>query len=182
MKNTTLDLRTYAFTPNDQLLFDANIWMFIYGPQRNPTDWRPTLYSRALSNALSAVSSLFIDVLVLSEYINRHARLEHQVLISAKAAPDDFKQFRKSPDYQPIALAIAGNVRRILQLCHRVESDFESLDIVSLINEFETTPSDFNDLVLASLCQSRGLTLVTHDSDYKDRGLRVITANSKLMT
>jgi predicted nucleic acid-binding protein len=180
MKNTTLDIRTYSFAAADQLFFDANIWLYIYGPQRTPADWKSALYSRALSYALSAGSGLFVDVLVISEFINRYARLEHQVLLNTAAAAD-FKQFRNSPNFKPIAQTIAGNVRRIMQHSRRVGSDFESLDIAALVSEYEIGSSDFNDQVLASLCRSRGFSLVTHDIDFNDRGLNVITANKHLM-
>lgn len=60
MKNTTLDIRTYSFTPSDQLLFDANIWLYIYGPQGNPTDSRTRQYSGAMSYALRAGSQLSV--------------------------------------------------------------------------------------------------------------------------
>lgn len=41
---------------------------------------------------------------------------------------------------------------------------------------------DFNDQVLAELCKSRNLTLVTHDGDFKDLGLNLLTANQSLLS
>jgi predicted nucleic acid-binding protein len=56
-----------------------------------------------------------------------------------------------------------------------------NIDIFALLNEFEQGDSDFNDQVITTLCQSRGLSLVTHDADFRDRGLTVITANNRLL-
>lgn len=178
MKNDAHRITNYVFMPGDNLLFDANIWLFIYGPQGDPRDWRTRTYSKSLANALKAGSSLYIDVLVLSEFINRYARLEHKL---QKASPYRFKTFRDSSAFKPIAKHIANDVRRIVGLCIRTESGFESVDIADLLNEFGRGNSDFNDQVLTALCQTRGLTLVTHDADFKDCGVAILTANRRLL-
>jgi len=56
------------------------------------------------------------------------------------------------------------------------------LNIVALVDEYEKGNSDFNDQVLAELCKSKGLTLVTDDSDFADTGLTIVTANQRLLT
>jgi hypothetical protein len=53
-RNNTYRLAGYTFLPTDRLLFDANVWMYVYGPQGNPGDWRTSAYSKALSSALKA--------------------------------------------------------------------------------------------------------------------------------
>jgi len=32
MPYNTLDVTSYDFTQNDELLLDTNIWLFVYGP------------------------------------------------------------------------------------------------------------------------------------------------------
>ena len=51
-----------------------------------------------------------------------------------------------------------------------------------LIDEFEKADSDFNDQILAELCKRRNLKLVTHDADFRDRGLNILTTNPRLLT
>ncbi len=179
-KNKAEDIRRYTFQPTDALLIDANVWLSIYGPSA-PTDWKAQVYSRALNGMLAASSQIYIDVLVLSEFINRWARLEHGLCYSDPASRPPFKQFRQSPGFRPVAQAIAVAARRILQVCTRLESGFSTLDISALINEYEEGESDFNDQVLAELCRRNGLKLVTHDGDFKDRGLTLVTANRYLL-
>jgi len=130
---------------------------------------------------LAANCRIYIDVLILSEYINRYARLRHSLLKATPGISSDFKQFRKSGEFAAIASDIAGDVRQILKHCDRLESNFATLDIASLVDEFEKGDSDFNDLVLAELCRNGNLTLVTHDGDFKDCGLTVLTANQSLL-
>ena len=66
--------------------------------------------------------------------------------------------------------------------CERIENEFAALDIDALMDEFEKGDSDLNDQILAELCKRRNLKLVTHDSDFKDRGLVVLTANKALLS
>jgi predicted nucleic acid-binding protein len=131
---------------------------------------------------LTAQSRIFIDVLIVSEFINAYARLKYNILRSKSAAPADFKQFRRSAVFKPIAKDIAGDVRQILKHCMRVESGFSTLNIQALITEYEQGDSDFNDQVLADLCRSKGLKLVTDDGDFGAQGLALVTANRRLLS
>ena len=69
-----------------------------------------------------------------------------------------------------------------MKSCTRTGSGFASVDIASLIDEYEKGESDFNDQMLTELCKSRGLTFVTDDGDFKGLGLSLITANKKLLS
>jgi predicted nucleic acid-binding protein len=181
MPSNVQDITSCAFSDSDRLLLDANVWMFVHGPNK-PGDNRVAVYSRALAKILAARSAIHIDVLVLSEFINRYARLRHNILRSSAGAPADFKQFRNSADFKPVAQDIAGAVRRVLKDCTRTGSGFASVDIASLMDEYEKGESDFNDQMLTELCKSRGLTFVTDDGDFKGLGLSLITANKKLLS
>lgn len=177
MTNKVWSVSKYEFQPEDELFFDANVWLFIYGPHR-PGDTRVAKYSDAFAKILNAQSRIYIDVLIISEFFNTYARLKwKQVAPSVK----NFKKFRKSTSFKPIAHAIASDVKRILKHCTRIENGFESLDIDSLIAEFEDGDADFNDQVITSLCKNRGLKLVTDDGDFRIQGIPVVTANKKLL-
>lgn len=176
MKNNSSEISTHAFTPNDELLLDANIWLSIYGFAK-PGDHRSVIYSKALSEMLAANCRICVDVLILSEYVNAYARFRYNLLNTSVV----FKNFRKSADFKPIAADIAGDVRQILKHCERIESDLPVCDIDALIDEFEKADSDFNDQILAELCKRSNLKLVTHDADFKDRGLNILTANQRLL-
>ncbi|MCZ7667864.1 MAG: hypothetical protein M5U34_11985 [Chloroflexi bacterium] len=94
----------------------------------------------------------------------------------------DFKQFRKSSDFQPIAQDIAANMKRVLQHTTPIASGFELLALDDLLNTYAAGNSDFNDQVLAALCQTAGLTLVTDDADFRGQGIPIITNNRNLLT
>ena len=67
---------SYEFAESDALFLDTNIWLYVYAPQA-PNDWRTRIYSKSLGKILTAKSKIFIDALVLSEFINRYARFAY---------------------------------------------------------------------------------------------------------
>jgi hypothetical protein len=130
---------------------------------------------------LVANCRVYTDVLIISEFVNRYARLRHQLLVGRRGIPPDFKRFRATPTFKAIASDIAADTKKILSGCTRVESGFTALDLDTLVNSYGTGDSDFNDLVLAELCQSKGFILVTDDGDFKGKNIAVLTANRRLL-
>lgn len=179
MSDNVFNVDHYHFSDQDSLFLDTNIWLYIYGPQA-PGDKRVVAYSKALQKILHAGSKIFLDVLVLSEFINRYARLEFYRSRSPQKK-SDFKDYRKSTDFKPVAKAIADVCRRIAKNCLPIESGFTSANMEAVITDYEDKQPDFNDLILMELCKSKGLKLVTHDSDFKEQGLTLITANRRLL-
>lgn len=179
--SNTIDITVHKFAETDKLFFDANIWLSLYGPQGAPNDPRTQIYSNALAKAMRAKSQIWVDVLVVSEFINRFARIEYDIFYPKNARRPDFKQFRNSPEFKPISQAIAAAVRNILKLAARIESGFSVIDINALLTEFETSPNDFNDQILTGICTTNSLVLVTHDFDFKGKGINILTANRKIL-
>lgn len=177
MANKVLAVANYDFKSEDELFVDANVWLFVYGPQK-PRDARVAAYSHALAKILAAQCRIYIDVLIVSEFINTYARLKWNVMGKPYT---DFKRFRKSADFTPVARDIAADVRRVLNHCLRIENGFETLDIDGVLAEYAAGGSDFNDQVITALCKTRGLKLVTDDGDFGGRGIPVVTANSRLL-
>lgn len=177
MAASVTDLRGYRFLREEELFLDANIWVFVFGPQR-PGNVRVAAYSSAFSQMLSQNCRIYIDVLVLSEFINTYARLRWRTGGGLKS---DFKQFRQSQDFKPLARDIAEDTQRLMKHCIQIDDGFESLDISSLIAEYAAGDSDFNDQVIASLCERRRFKLVTDDGDFAGQGISVLTANRRLL-
>ena len=171
------EVSRYKFTTKDHLFLDANIWLYLHGPQQPQTPSYVKTYSNAYKRILSAQSKIYIDALIVSEFINRYARLQHNLL----APSQSFKAFRSNPFFKIHAQDIVDAVKRILKHCSRIESGFEKLRIDALLDDYAAGGSDFNDQVIAELCKGIGLTLVTHDGDFRDPGLTVLTANRNLL-
>ena len=68
----------HNFTSTDKLFLDANIWLYLYCPQGSKDYWVKT-YSNVFDRILNAESRIYIDVLVVSEFINTFARQEYEL-------------------------------------------------------------------------------------------------------
>ena len=59
MKNKAVSLKSYHFQSEDKLFFDANIWLFIYGPQEQKNSRNMGIYSSAFRRILEAQSRIY---------------------------------------------------------------------------------------------------------------------------
>ena len=179
---STIFIDHYTFTDQDVLLFDTNIWFFIYGPQK-PKDSKVSIYSNALKHILAANSQIYIDTLIISEFINTYSRRQFQIIQEIKNKPyTDFKSFRKSKDFTDISKDISETVKQILKNCRLTKIEFELDDMVRLLTEYAIGNSDFNDQIIVDICRKNKLKRVTDDGDFKSADISIVTANQGLLT
>lgn len=145
MSKQVYPIDDYQLMPNDALLFDTNIWLYLYSPQGEQYPRVKRKYNLAFRRIRSAKVPIWIDVLVLSEFIN--ATLDLFTITCPK--PSNFKVFRNSADFKPVAEQIAKYSRRILGKCDRTDSGFESVDLDAIVVDYAGGDADFNDLILA---------------------------------
>ena len=177
MRDKAGEIRHYNFTPQDKLFLDTNIWLYLYGPPKPRSYWR-SIYASVFNRMLRVKSRIYIDVLVVSEFINAYARLKWR---DASSYPNAFKTFRNSPDFKPVAQNITTHVKQIMKHCTRVESDFVTLPIDDLLADYISGDFDFNDQVITEICKNNGFTLITNDGDFKTQEISILTANAKLL-
>ena len=177
MENNIQAVGLYTFTHRDKLFLDANIWLYLFGPEDRRNHWNQ-IYSQVFNRILDANSQVYIDVLVVSEFINAYARMKQKIV-----APyiNSFKNFRSSPYFKPVAEDIADDVELVLSYCSKIESGFTALPMNALLNDYATGDCDFNDQVITEICKNNGFTLITNDSDFKTQEVPILTANSKLL-
>ena len=180
MKSKPVSVEKHAFSGNDKILVDANIWLYGYGPQADPKDRKTRQYSAAFKKILAAKSSIFVDVLIVSEFVNRYSRMEFQIK-NPNAKGEGFKSFRKSAAFGPIAKAIVADLNRIFKDCKCLDTCFEKMNRMGLLSELEREYPDFNDLILAEICKSNGLMLLTHDEDFTKFDVPLLTANRNML-
>ena len=183
MKNKAYDLSQWSFSAQDRVLPDANFWINVFGPapvvgQRGR---RIQNYSRGFQDMLQNKATLFIDVLILSEFVNTLARLEFNTNFKNTYGPTGFKQFRNSADFLPAARVIASESRKILRHCQRLDHAFSESDVPRLLAEFEQGGEDFNDQLIIEVAKKHSLTLLTDDGDMTNGGVTVLTANPRLI-
>lgn len=168
---------SYIFSYRDKLFLDANVWLYLFGPRQPRNHWNQ-IYSQVFNRILKANSQIYIDVLVVSEFINAYARMKQKVV-----APhiNTFKNFRSSPYFKSVAEDIADDVELVLTHCSKIESGFTALPMDDLLADYATGNFDFNDQVITEICKNNGLTLITNDSDFKTQEIPILTANSNLL-
>ena len=172
-----MEVRHHNFTSKDKLFLDTNIWLYLFSP-REPGDRWKQIYSEVFERILKANSRIYVDVLVLSEFINAYARTKWRA-----AAPHirSFKDFRSSRGFKPVAEDITAGVREIVSHCSRIESGFTMLPMNDLLDDYISGDSDFNDQVITGICKSNGFTLITNDGDFKTQEIPILTANPRLL-
>lgn len=181
MTTQVIDALRYGFSDRDRILIDANVWLYLFGP-KPPNSAAARSYS-AVFKALQGTKALvFLDVLVLSEFVNRFARDEHQVAVrSGVPVSSNFKIFRDSSDFVPIAQAIARSVALIGKFAQPIDHPLTAFNLPALISEFEKGSRDLNDQLLAETCKKNGLALLSNDADLSHTGILVLTTNPGLL-
>jgi len=169
-------IKNYEFSQPQSFFFDTNIWLYIYGPI-SWQDPRSEIYSSALKKIRASNGSIYINCMIISEFINAFSRIEFR----QQSQFSRYKDFRNSPGFRAVAQDIAYNVRKILKNTLACDSDFVAINLPEIIDIFEQGKYDFNDLVFAEVCRSKEMIFVTHDKDFSDMGVEVLTANGRLL-
>lgn len=178
MKNKAIDARKHAFTNADSILFDANILLYLYGPVVDPSKWEVQAYSKIFADVLNGGAQLFLDVLVVSEFINRFARLEMKRLQPGQV---EFKVFRNSTDFISVAKTIEAQVTQIFTICKPIDHFYSEWNHTNVLSNFGLGNFDYNDQLIAENCRKHQLVLLTDDKDFIEGGITVLTANNKLL-
>lgn len=179
MKNKAYNLSAYPFYKGESLLFDTNVWLYLF-PVPAVRAYRHSLkYSSALKSMLQVGAQPVVDALVLSEYLNRYCRIEWNA--NHKAKYRDFKAFRVSTDFVSVGRAAVVFASRILKLGQRHDHPFSYVNIVQVLSNVESGANDFNDGLLVETCRHHGWKIVTNDSDFTVGGIEVLTTNPKLL-
>ena len=179
MRNKAHDLSAYAFSSGETLLLDANVWLFLFPAPSDRLPGFATRYSGALKRMLAARTRLALDVLILSEYLNRYCRIEWSAL--HRTAYPQFKSFRQSSDFASVGQGAALYAHHMLRLCSRHDHLFATADVAQALTDFELGAHDFNDGLLAETCRHHGWKLVTDDRDFTNGGIEVLTTNPVLL-
>lgn len=171
---------SHRFSRRDRLFFDTNVWLRIHTVGYDPNDQNVKAYSSAFRRCLVAGCPIFVDVIVLSEFVNRYARWMFETQPEPQRAKG-FKSYRNSSAFKPVAKEIADACRRIMGVCKRLDDPFCQVDPEELLSEFETGKVDLNDQLITRLCAAQNLTLITDDGDFGGVGVPILTANRRML-
>jgi len=154
----------------------------VQGP-KGYAEWDVGAYSQVFKNILGAGCRPFIDITVLSEYLGKYLHIRYNFLCGqVPDLPRWGKPFRRSPHFASVANDAVQDARRVLSFCQKTETAFVAADVFALVDAVAQGKLDFNDLLIAETCRAQNLTLVTSDSDFRGLGIRILTANRKLLS
>jgi predicted nucleic acid-binding protein len=173
------DIDTYAFDRQSEYFLDTNVWLYVYGPMA-PRNHFSRIYSNALKRLRNSGASVFIDVLVTSEFMNSWARLEYR-RAGGDATFGEFKTFRTDAKFAPVAADIAYGIRQVLALANRTGTAFANINFDPVVDAFQTGSIDLCDQLIVETCRARKFVLLTNDGDMKKADVPIATANSSLL-
>lgn len=151
-----------------QYFFDANVWLDLFpGTSTRVSKWA-TDYSDFLARIQRDGGTIIFNVLVLSEYVNRLCRTEHEVYQKLAKKEIKYKDYRRLSQFKDVSRAAADSAAEIMQLSVlQKEGVFDSdIDIEKCLATFASGDSDINDLFFADICVKNGWSFVTSDFDF----------------
>jgi len=171
---STKDIKT--ITNNRSVFFDANVLIYIFWPT-TPSDAKAKSYSSIFTKLLKNKNPLIINFVILSEVINRILKIEYERYKANNHEKVLFKQFRKSEEGRKIVSIIYSEIRNKIMRVFKISSKmFTKEDIESFLRKDSL---DFNDNAIVSLCKYSNYVLCTHDADFTDEDIDIISSNSE---
>lgn len=163
----TCRVKDHKVSPTASYIFDTNIWIFLFAPIAGSQQNKQEMYSRLLSEIRSRGATIWINSLIVSEYVNAVLRLAFKQWknVNSRYGADFKHDFRPTADYKSALFDVKTQVANILSICERRPDDFNSINIGAIINSMSTT-CDFGDAMIVDVCnRNREIRLVTDDSD-----------------
>lgn len=179
MKNKAHNLSTYVFSAGEQVLVDANVWLYMFPAPGNTTHSFAKTYSKGFQNLKQANAVPVLDHLILSEYLNRYCRIEYDA--NFKHVHPKYKDFRNSSDFVSIAEDAHVFAKKILSFCQTHALQADQIDLIAVLDAFKSAHMDFNDAVIVEVCKKNNLKLMTNDGDFTLGGIELLTTNHKLL-
>lgn len=161
--------------------FDTNILVYLHGPYVDWTDWRTRIYSKLMSGILSQHGRILIDTIVVTEFINLYIRILHRDLADRGIVSSSYKDFRRTVAFEAIADAAGTDLTGFCRSAEVLETKIDRDQIEQHCGTLKEGSLDFNDLVIADACRRHSLVLVTHDGDFHEVDVPVITANRRFV-
>ncbi len=164
------------------IFFDANILIYLFWPtgrgQRVLEDRYATIYGEILRRELS----LYVNYIVLSEVVNRTLRISWEEYLDVELLKKDkltFKNYRNSEDGKEAQEEIATIIKEIVfNNFEVVEDSFTKEDIEGFL---EVDTLDFSDKAILSTCVDNDFVLLTHDRDYSNSKIDILTCNKHIL-
>ena len=85
----------YCFSPKDRLFLDTNVWLSVFGRQKSLSE-NKKFYSEIVDRIIKADSKIFLNAVVVSEFINACARKKFYLIAERIKKLQKEKKFKNS--------------------------------------------------------------------------------------
>lgn len=171
---------------NNKIFLDTNIWIYLFCPFSRSRDFIVKKYSRAFNYLIRSKNEIFIDITVLSEFINRYLRIAYEIYKENNNKKDDFqykRDYKQTDDFKETARLIFSTIKnKILVRVSVINPEYANNDIDELISGLNERLIDFNDLHIERLCKHNNFYLLTDDGDFSDSSIGIISGNPKFFS
>jgi predicted nucleic acid-binding protein len=160
------------------IFFDANILLYLFwatGKGSCETEYA-TLFKSLVTNK----NKLYVDLTVVSEVFNKAFDIEFEKYKDTHNNRHlNKKTYRDSTEGQSSIEAIYSLLKgTVLKHFKLVGKNFTKEDIVNLLI-FDNL--DFSDKILLEICKENKFVLLTHDFDFRNADIDILTANNRLV-
>jgi hypothetical protein len=171
----------HKITSRDCFMFDTNVWILLFHPLGNQNQKDQTIYSDFFKSLLSAKSTIVINSLLLSEYVNACLKMDFKQWAKKQGRGVDYKRdYCKSEQYKITYQIVKANCFKIEKFVEKFPDDFHKFKLSDIEDKWGL--ADFNDCYFYWLSKSKNFFLVTNDSDFhnlEEIGLKIITAQNR---
>lgn len=162
--------KAYKISADDQVFIDTNILIFLFSPSFvNSNKFQVKKYSAIFQTMIEKKCNLYLNELVISEFINKCMRLDFAHNFNTDGSKDYKRDYRPSPEYQATLKIVLKELKKVLRFTKAINDDFESFDVINQLTS--NVKSDFNDLIIADTVQKKNLKLLSDDGDFKQLGI-----------
>lgn len=160
------DISTKDSILRSKLYFDANVWLYLYCPSHMQS-YASIEYSKFYKKALDAGADILIAYPTISEFIHRF--IQNQFAISKLEAGNEgrkFKDWRATNEFDEAISDLSDIIATcITGRCSGLDFALSDFSVDKTLSEMSKLKVDFTDLIVASLCDKIGATLVSSDKD-----------------
>ena len=160
-----------SFSQNDRILIDANVLIYVYCPLNGRSyEGFISHYTDTLQKIGNAKSSVFVNSLIISEFINRWLRMDF-----SRTGLNDFKRdYRPSDRYRNTIKLILRELAKFYKQFN-VQNLNDNFSIINFQRKYIEFPqSDFNDILIAENAIANSCKILTQDKDFAQYPVEII--------
>lgn len=159
-------------------MFDTNVWLAIDG---GIIDERMAPYSDFYSQARKTDNKVIVNDVILGEFFNRACRMQYELCYPEDLSRRNFKIVRSKPEFAEFMDSVRDTCLNMLEDCVYEPAFIQQSDLASLLKEAGTGTIDFSDIAVREHCRRNNYAIVSHDADFANCGLDLITANPRVL-